>query len=124
VAVIAIKRAYEPPAPDDGQRFLVDGLWPRGVARESLKLDGWLKELAPSAPLRRWFGHDPARWARFQRRYFAELDAKPWAWAPLVEAARRGPVTLVFAARDATHSNAAALRTYLQSRLGDGPPDS
>jgi len=115
--MIAIKRAYEPPNPDDGLRFLVDGLWPRGVTRELVELEGWLKELAPSRELRHWFGHEPTRWVEFQARYFAELDAKPQGWAPLVEALRQGPVTLVFAARDLTHNNAAALKSYLESKV-------
>src|SRR6476469_5593824 len=91
--VIQVKRVYEAAEPQDGARFLVERLWPRGMKKESLQMDGWLKEVAPSTALRQWFGHDPARWAEFQRRYTAELDAAPDAWAPLVAAARQGPVT-------------------------------
>ncbi|GIW52372.1 MAG: hypothetical protein KatS3mg081_1727 [Gemmatimonadales bacterium] len=79
---IRVKRVYDPPAPGDGKRFLVDRLWPRGVRKEALKLEGWLREVVPSAQLRRWFGHDPEKWEEFQRRYFAELEAKPEAWRP------------------------------------------
>jgi len=115
--MIRIKRAYEEAAPEDGRRFLVDRLWPRGIKKEALPLDGWLKELAPSDDLRHWFGHEPERWAEFQRRYAAELDAQPESWQPLLEAARQGDVTLVYAARDEEHNNAAALRSYLEKKL-------
>lgn len=119
--MIKVKRVYEPPEPDDGPCFLVDRLWPRGVKREALELNGWLRELAPSDELRRWFGHDPARWEAFQHRYFAELDAKPGVWEPLLEAARQGNVTLLYAARDAEHNNAVALKAYLEEKLRGEP---
>jgi len=115
--VIKLKRVYEQPEPDDGARYLVDGLWPRGVAKDALQLAAWVREAAPSAELRTWFGHDPARWDEFRRRYWAELDARPEVWEPLLRAARSGTITLVFAARDAEHSNAVALRDYLRARL-------
>ena len=115
--MIQIKRVYEPAAPRDGTRFLVDRLWPRGVRKETLKLSAWTKEVAPSDSLRRWFNHDPKRWEEFQRRYFAELDERPEASQPLLEAARAGPVTLLFGARDTEHNNAVALRAYLTRRL-------
>lgn len=115
--MIKIKRAYEEAAPEDGRRFLVDRLWPRGVKKEALPLDGWLKEVAPSDELRHWFGHEPERWAEFQQRYTAELDAQPESWQPLLEAARQGDVTLLYAARDEVHNNAVALRSYLEKRL-------
>lgn len=114
--MIRVKRAYDAPATSDGRRFLVDRLWPRGVKKDALRLNGWFKELAPSDGLRRWFGHDPERWDEFQRRYSAELDAQPAAWKPLYEASRRGTVTLVYAARDAGHNNAVALKRYLETR--------
>ncbi len=117
---IRVKRVYEPAAPNDGCRFLVDRLWPRGVKREALSLDGWLKDVAPSDELRRWFGHDPAHWDEFQRRYFAELDGKPQTWQPILEAAQRGDVTLLFSAYDIEHNNAVALRSYLEARLRGG----
>lgn len=115
--MIKLKRAYEQAEPGDGARYLVDGLWPRGVAKDALQLTAWLREVAPSAELRTWFGHDPARWDEFRRRYWAELDARPQAWEPLLRAARSGTITLVFAARDSEHSNAVALRDYLHARL-------
>lgn len=111
---IQTKRAYDPPAPADGVRYLVDRVWPRGVKREALELAGWQKEAAPSDALRKWFGHDPARWEAFKQRYEAELDASPEAWQPLLEAARRGPVTLVYGARDTEHNQAVALKAYLE----------
>ncbi len=115
--MIRIKRVYEPPSAEDGRRYLVERLWPRGLRKDALPLDGWLREVAPSDALRRWFGHDPARWEEFQRRYAAELDARPDAWRPLLEAARQGPVTLLFSARDTEHNNAVALKAYLEAKL-------
>lgn len=117
---IQLKRVYEPPSAKDGTRLLVDRLWPRGVKKESLRLDGWLKEIAPSDALRHWFAHDPARWNEFKRRYFAELDGKPESWQAVLERARKGPVTLLYAARDSKHNNALALKLYLQERRGRG----
>jgi uncharacterized protein YeaO (DUF488 family) len=113
---IEVKRAYEPPAPGDGRRVLVDRIWPRGVARDDLRIDAWLKELAPSAGLRKWFGHDPSKWEEFKERYFRELDERPDALAQLLEIARSGRVTLVFGARETEHNNAVALREYLEQR--------
>jgi uncharacterized protein YeaO (DUF488 family) len=118
--MIQIKRVYDPSAPEDGARFLVDRLWPRGVRREALSLDGWLKDVAPSDALRRWFGHDPTRWDEFRHRYAAELDGKPAAWQPILDAARRGDVTLLYGTRDTEHNNAVALKAYLEARLGVG----
>lgn len=114
--MIRIKRVYEPPSPRDGARFLVDRVWARGRTREALKIDGWAKDAAPSTALRRWFGHDPRKWDEFRRRYFAELDSKPEAWRPLVEAARRRTVTLLYGARDEAHNNAVALKDYLERK--------
>lgn len=114
---IRLKRAYENAAPDDGQRFLVERLWPRGVRKAALPLDGWLKSAAPSPGLRKWFGHDPGKWAEFRRRYFAELKQHEAALAPLREAIRAGPVTLVYGSRDTEHNAAVALRDFL-SREG------
>ncbi len=109
-----LKRVYEPAARGDGARFLVERLWPRGVSKEAAKLDGWLKEAAPSDTLRKWYGHDPKKWDEFRRRYFAELAQAPERLAPLREAAKKGVVTLVFAAKDPELSNARALKEYLQ----------
>jgi uncharacterized protein YeaO (DUF488 family) len=110
---IRLKRAYEDAAPDDGQRFLVERLWPRGVRKAALPLDGWLKDVAPSPALRKWFGHDPEKWTEFQRRYFAELKQHEAALAPLRQAIREGPVTLVYGSRDTEHNAAVALRDFL-----------
>lgn len=108
-----IRRCYDPPEADDGQRILIDRLWPRGVRRQDLAADLWLKEIAPSNELRHWFGHDPTRWEEFRRRYFAELDANPEPLAKLRDRITIGPVTLLFAAKDEAHNNAVALRDYL-----------
>ncbi|HOI94439.1 MAG TPA: DUF488 domain-containing protein [Syntrophobacter fumaroxidans] len=119
--MIAVRRVYESPRADEGARFLVERLWPRGMRKESLHMDAWLKDVAPSDALRRWFGHDPAKWIEFQERYFAELDGKPDAIQPIVEAARRGNVTLLYSAHDTEYNNAAALKEYLSERLQPGP---
>lgn len=110
---IRLKRAYEPAEPGDGKRFLVERLWPRGIRKPDLPLEAWLKDVAPSPGLRTWFAHDPAKWPEFTRRYTAELRANEAALAPLRAAARKGTVTLVFAARDTERNSAALLREYL-----------
>ncbi len=117
---IAIKRAYEAAAPDDGYRVLVDRLWPRGVRRDVLQLDEWARELAPSTALRTWFGHDPARWPEFRTRYLAELrsGAATDSLARLASRARTGRVTLVYAARDTAHNEA---RVLAELRAEDPP---
>jgi uncharacterized protein YeaO (DUF488 family) len=115
--VIALKRAYAPASREDGVRFLVERLWPRGVTKDALRLDAWLKETAPSTELRKWFDHDPAKWSQFRARYFRELDATPEAWKPIVSAANRGKVTLVYSSHDEQHNNAVALREYLERKL-------
>ncbi len=115
--MIRLRRVYEAPAAGEGKRFLVERLWPRGMKKEDLVLDGWLKEVAPSTALRRWFAHDPAKWTEFQRRYQAELDAKPETWRPLLQAARRGRVTLLYSAKDTEHNNALALKSYLEEKV-------
>jgi uncharacterized protein YeaO (DUF488 family) len=115
--MLVVKRVYEPAQRRDGTRFLVERLWPRGVRKEALQLDGWLKDVAPTDALRRWFGHDPQKWKEFRRRYFAELDGKPEAWQPVLEVARHGTVTLLYSARDLEHNNALALKDYLQAKL-------
>jgi uncharacterized protein YeaO (DUF488 family) len=119
--MIEIKRVYETGS-ESGRRYLVERLWPRGMRKEALRLDAWLRDVAPGDRLRRWFGHDPAKWNEFQRRYFAELDANPSAWDPLAQAARRGRLILLYSARDTAHNNAVALKAYLESRLGEGHP--
>ena len=120
---IAVKRAYEAPAAKDGRRILVDRVWPRGVGKEELRLDGWYRELAPSTPLRKWFGHDPERWAGFQKRYLAELRRAELR-DPLDELAKlgkRGKLTLVYGARDEEHNQAIVLRDYLKQIIAKKP---
>ena len=114
---INAKRVYEPPKRNDGTRFLVERLWPRGISKKALHLDAWLKGAAPSPALRRWFGHDPSRWQEFRRRYFDELKRNPSAWHPIFTEAKRHRVTLLYSARDTTHNNAVALCEYINSRL-------
>jgi len=116
--MIKLKRVYEPSEQSDGTRFLVERLWPRGMKKDALHLDGWLKDVAPSQDLRRWFRHDPAHWDGFRQRYIAELDAHPETWRPIEEAARRNTVTLLFSAHDVEHNNAVALAQYLATRRG------
>ena len=118
--MIKLKRAYDGPARDDGARFLVERLWPRGIRKANLPLDGWLKDVAPSTELRRWFAHDPRKWSEFRRRYGLELRRKASYLEPLVAAARRGPTTLVYSARDTEHNAAVVLRDYL-AKLKDKP---
>jgi len=108
------KRIYEPAEPDDGYRVVVDRMWPRGLRKVDAAIDEWLRDIAPSAELRRWFGHDPARWDEFVRRYHAELEAKPASIDYLAALGRERTVTLCFAARDKVHNNAAALQAYLE----------
>ena len=114
---IDLKRAYDPPAKSDGRRILVDRVWPRGIAKDDLQIDAWLKDLAPSTGLRKWFGHDPTKWDEFKKRYARELEQRPEALEGLVEKARAGHVTLVFGAKDTEHNNAVALREHLERRL-------
>ena len=109
-----IKRAYETPDPTDGFRVLVDRLWPRGLTKEKLRIDAWVKDVAPSTELRKWIHSDVSRWAEFRRRYFKELAAQPEAVADLRKRARAGKVTLVFAARDPENNHAAILKEYLE----------
>lgn len=111
---IQLKRTSEAATRDDGKRFLVDRLWPRGTRKESLPMDGWLKDVAPSTELRKWFAHDPAKWDSFQKKYSAELDAHPEALEPLIAAARKGRVTLLYSAHDTEHNQAVVLKAYLQ----------
>ena len=112
--MIRTKRIYEEPAGDDGLRVLVDRLWPRGVSKEEARIDRWEKDLAPTNELRRWFGHDPAKWEEFLRRYRAELEDRKELLARLRREANEGAVTLLYAARDETHNNAVALKRYIE----------
>ena len=115
--MLKIKRVYEPAEPSDGARFLVDRLWPRGIKKEKLEMEAWLKDVAPSQNLRKWFAHDPAKWQEFQRRYRAELEANPDAWKPILEAARQGNVTLLYSARDSEHNSAVLLKAFLEEHV-------
>lgn len=112
--MIRLKRIYEPAAPSDGVRILVERLWPRGVKKISARLDQWAKETAPSGALRRWFHHDPVRWNEFRHRYFRELDENEERWRPLLTASLEGRVTLIYSSRDREHNNAVALKDYLE----------
>lgn len=115
--MIYVKRVYSPASAEDGQRFLVDRLWPRGIKKEDLKVQAWLKEAAPSNELRHWYGHDPDRWCEFNERYFHELDSNQPAWKPLVEAAHHGDVTLLYSTRELERNNAVSLRAYIEKQL-------
>ncbi len=110
---VRLKRAYEPPEKADGTRILVDRLWPRGVSKAEAGLDEWIKEIAPSAELRTWFGHDPDRWDEFRRRYRAELARHPEILKDLRRRAREGPITLVYSARDEVHNDALVLKDVI-----------
>ena len=112
--MIKLKRAYDPASPTDGTRLLVERLWPRGLSKEKLKLDGWIREVEPTTELRKWFGHDPAKWPQFRARYFRQLDSRAESWRSIVSSAKRGTVTLVYSSHDQEHNNAVALREYLQ----------
>src|SRR5574341_145626 len=113
---IQTKRVYEPATPHDGFRILVDRVWPRGMTKEQVQADLWLKDVAPSTALRKWFDHDRSKWEAFKSRYFSEIGAKPHAVARLLDEATKGRLTLLFSARDAEYNQAVALREYLLSR--------
>jgi uncharacterized protein YeaO (DUF488 family) len=108
---------YESATSGDGTRFLVDRLWPRGIKKEALKMKAWLKDVAPSPELRKWFAHDPARWQEFQERYTAELKSNTDAWKPILEAAQQGNVTLLYSARDTEHNSAVLLKAFLEEHM-------
>jgi uncharacterized protein YeaO (DUF488 family) len=117
--MIKVRRVYDPEEQGEGARFLVDRLWPRGIRKESLHLQAWLKEAAPSNELRHWYAHDPEKWAEFQRRYAGELDRNKESWQPLLEAARLGDVTLLYGSKERQINNAAALKRYLEEKLSE-----
>jgi len=114
--MIKLKRVYDKPSREDGERILVERLWPRGLTEERAALHLWLKEIAPSPGLRKWFGHDPAKWEQFQKRYWKELEEKVEAVSLLKEKGKQGTVTLVYAARDEEHNGALALKQFLEGR--------
>jgi uncharacterized protein YeaO (DUF488 family) len=112
--IIRLKRAYDPPSKDDGPRILVERLWPRGLTKEKAAIDAWAKEISPSPELRKWYGHDVAKWDEFRARYRAELDQKPELIAKLREKIGAGPVTFVYAAKDEAHNSALVLKQYVE----------
>jgi len=114
--MLKVKRVYDPPSADDGFRILVDRLWPRGLTKERAKVDLWLKEIAPSDALRKWFAHNEARWAEFKQKYFAELTDKPKLIDIILEKTRGGEVTLLFSARNENYNNAVALKEYVATK--------
>jgi uncharacterized protein YeaO (DUF488 family) len=114
--MIRIKRTYEPRGRGDGRRILVERLWPRGMKKEALQADAWMKEVAPSTQLRKWFGHRPERWQEFRKRYRQELRANAGAWSSILDASKRGTVTLLYSAHDLEHNGAVVLREYLMER--------
>ena len=112
-----LKRVYDKQETRDGLRFLVERLWPRGVRKAEVQMEAWEKEVGPSDRLRKWFSHDPAKWKQFQHKYFAELDQRPDAWQPILDAAERGTVTLLYSSHDTEHNNAVALKSFLEAKL-------
>lgn len=120
--MIRIKRAYDPATADDGVRVLVDRLWPRGVSKERLDIAAWDKDVAPSTALREWFHHSEELWSEFRKRYVEELAANPQAWAGLLDHARAGTLTLVYAAKDEAENNAVVLQEFLNARLNADQP--
>ncbi len=121
--MVQVKRAYAPADISDVKRLLVDRIGRRGIKKEVLKIHGWLRQIAPSAELRKWFNHDAARWEKFKARYFAELDSGPESWKPLPET-RQSKVTLLFGAKAEKYNNAVALKEYLEKKLGTLIPES
>ena len=119
--MVRLKRAYEPATSSDGARYLVERLWPRGVKKTVLRVDAWLKDVAPSTKLRQWFNHDPKKWQEFQRQYRRELRSNPDALRPILTAAQEGTITLVYSLHDSAHNNAVALKKYLEEKLAKNP---
>ena len=115
--MLKVKRVYEDAGQHDGTRFLVERLWPRGMKKQELKMQAWLKDVAPSAELRKWYSHDVAKWEEFQKRYKAELKENPDAWQPILQAARQGSVTLLYSAHDTEHNSAVVLKSFLEKHL-------
>ena len=114
---IRLERVGEPPDPDGGERYLLERLWPRGIRQADLQLTAWLRDVAPSHELRRWYGHDPTKWPAFQARYLEELQSNPAAWEPLFRSAQRGTITLLYSACDPERNNAVVLRAFLEEQL-------
>ena len=116
--MIKLQRVYESTEKDDGKKFLVERLWPRGVKKTALADAIWLKDVAPTTQLRKWFGHDPRKWAEFQRRYRTQIKEREGALEPILQASRHGTVTLLYSSHDTVHNNAVVLRDYLERKLG------
>ncbi len=116
--MLQIKRVYEHADASDGNRFLVDRLWPRGIKKEALNIDAWLKDVAPSYDLLRWFAHDPLKWDEFQKRYRDELRNNPAAWKPIIDALKRDNVTLLYSSRNTAHNNASELKSFIEEQNG------
>ena len=115
--MIRIQRVYDPPEKANTVRFLVDRMWPRGIKKEGLSIDGWTRDAAPSSVLRKWFNHDPVKWKVFQKLYRAELDSNPDGWKPILIAAKKDDVTLLFSSRETEHNNAVVLKKYLEDNI-------
>jgi uncharacterized protein YeaO (DUF488 family) len=115
--MLKIKRVYEDPKRDDGTRFLVERLWPRGIKKEELKMKAWLKDVSPSPDLRKWYSHDTSKWTEFQKRYRKELQNHPDAWQPILDAVHQGNVTLLYSARDTEHNSALVLKEFLEGQM-------
>ncbi|MEP7327111.1 MAG: DUF488 family protein [Gemmatimonadota bacterium] len=122
--MLRLKRAYEAPSPADGRRILVDRLWPRGLTRKKAAIDAWLKDIAPSSPLRSWFGHDPAKWSEFKRRYRRELRERRDLVNEIARPAARGRVTLIYGARDEVHNDAVVLAAVIRALMKRATPRS
>jgi uncharacterized protein YeaO (DUF488 family) len=118
--MIKIKRVYDAPAPDDGTRILVDRLWPRGLSKEKAKVDMWLKEIAPSDRLRKWYVHDPMKWNKFREKYFKELDPHKELVDVIVKKAKEGTVTLLYSSKEEKLNNAVALKEYIEKQKQGG----
>ncbi len=118
--MIYVERVYQKSKQAKGRRFLVDRLWPRGIKKEELRLEAWLKEVAPSNSLRDWYRHDPNKWEEFKRRYFAELDQKSEVWKPILDDAREHDIVLLYSTREENYNNAVALKAYLEKKLKIG----
>lgn len=114
--MLKIKRVYESPKRDDGIRFLVERLWPRGIKKEELKMKAWLKDVSPSPELRKWYAHDVAKWGEFQKRYRKELKNNPDTWQLILDAAEKGNVTLLYSAKDMEHNSALVLKEFLEKQ--------
>jgi uncharacterized protein YeaO (DUF488 family) len=115
--MLKIKRVYEDPKRDDGTRFLVERLWPRGIKKEALKMKAWLKDVSPSPDLRKWYSHDTSKWNEFRKKYRKELQKNPESWQPILDSAKKGNVTLLYSAKDVEHNSALVLKEFLEEQM-------